>query len=92
MYRNVPGRPDCNSPSPEFDGECPRRKNRPHPVAARFLFLAGIFMQHKLPPYAGGLYDQDLRFVTALALIGAEVHEDEMAEIKKMLQKMQRMR
>lgn len=88
MYRGIPGRPDCRSPNPQFDGECPRLKERPHPVASRFLFLAGLFMKYNLPPIMGGQMDQDLRFITALGLLSSEtLHREEM-EMDKMLQKM----
>lgn len=88
LYRADPDRPDCDSSNPQYDGECPRRNNKISPVIAKFLFLAGLFIEYKALPIYGGLYDQDMRFITTLAIVGSDAKLKELKSMENMMQKL----
>ena len=88
LYRADPGRPDCDSPNPQYDGKCPRRGHKIDPAIAKFLFLVGLFMEYGAAPVAGGLYDQDVRFITTLVVVGSDAKVKEIKSLEGMLKKM----
>lgn len=87
LYRADPDRPDCNSANPQYDGQCPRRGIKYDPISSRFMFLAGLFLEYKTLPISGGLYDQDVRFVTAIVVMGSDAKIKEMKGIEEALRK-----
>lgn len=91
LHRFNPGRPDCDSENPQYDGTCPRRLQKINspviPGIAKFMFLAGWFIKHNVLPIKGGLLDQDLRFVWTVMAMDAEIAKETETAMKKAMKK-----
>jgi hypothetical protein len=82
MYRQIPGRPDCDKEEPEFDGTCPRRGYNMDLVVGKFMLLGGMFLRFGVLPIHGGLYDQDLRFSVTLGVLAPEFQESQVKTVQ----------
>lgn len=84
MFKNIPGRPDCDLAEPEYDITCPRRGKSISPVCAKFLMIVGIFLKFRILPYHGGLFDQDLRFLIGLTVLSEEFKIDQLNALQSL--------
>jgi len=87
MFKNFPGRPDCDLDKPEYDGTCPRRGKKISPVCAKFLTVVGIFLKFRILPYDGGLFDQDLRFLVGLTVLSEEFKTEQLDMLQSLAAK-----
>lgn len=90
LHKFNPGRPDCDSENPQFDGTCPRRNQKTNLPIARFLLLGNLFLKHHVLPMQGGVLDQDIRFIWTVIVLDIEIARETEASMKKAMKKMPR--